>query len=186
MSALRSEADMVYGDRLPLVTDAVEKVADEVARAVQSAFESLFSSRSSSSCLAGLASLARASNAPGMLDATDAQARHAVGVFSNGRQIWLARVFKFCTMAARWNSSRAPEKPRNRIRSKPWCVFRCAKRISTFLRSLRDLANSGVPIKARVASRASSCTSRGIFRKVILGVHLGLSGHEPQSRVLAR
>src|SRR5213078_3720512 len=48
------------------------------------------------------------------------------------------------------------------------------------------LANSGVPIKARVASRASSCTSRGIFRKVILGVHLGLSGHGPQSRVLAR
>jgi len=34
-------------------------------------------------------------------------------------------------MAARWNSSRAPERPRNRIRSKPWCVFRCAKRIST-------------------------------------------------------
>src|SRR6266568_510346 len=65
-------------------------------------------------------------------------------------------------------------------------VFRCAKRISTFLRSLRDLANSGVPIKARVASRASSCTSRGIFRKIILGVHLGLSGHGPQSRVLAR
>src|SRR5260370_40384082 len=117
------------------------------------------------------------SNAPGMLDATDAQATHAVGVFSNGRQIWLARVFKFCTMAARWNSSRAPEKPRNRIRPKPWCVFRCAKRISTFLRSLRDLANSGVPIKARVASRASSCTSRGTFRKVMFGVHLGLSGH---------
>src|SRR5262249_58898755 len=38
---------------------------------------------------------------------------------------------------------------------KPWCVFRCAKSISTFLRSLRDLANAGVPIKARVASRAS-------------------------------
>src|SRR6266511_3615636 len=166
--------------------DAVEKVADEVGRAVRSAFESLFSSRSSSSFLAGLASLARVSNAPSMLDAIDAQAMHAVAVFSNGRQIWLARVFKFCTMAARWNSSRAPEKPRNRIRSKPWCVFRCAKRISTFLRSLRDLANSGVPIKARVASRASSCTSRGIFRKVILGVHFGLSGHGPQSRVLAR
>ena len=56
------------------------------------------------------------------LDATGAQAMHAVGVFSNGRQIWLARVFKFCTMAARWDSSRAPEKPRNRIRSKPWCL----------------------------------------------------------------
>src|SRR5215471_17809013 len=65
-------------------------------------------------------------------------------------------------------------------------VVRLQVRISTFLRSLRDLANSGVPIKARVASRASSCTSRGIFRKVILGVHLGLSGHGPQSRVLAR
>src|SRR5262249_7453957 len=32
-------------------------------------------------------------------------------------------------MAARWNSSRAPERLRNRIRSKPWCVFRCAKRV---------------------------------------------------------
>src|SRR5262245_52588177 len=42
------------------------------------------------------------------------------------------------------------------------------------------------PIKARVVSRASSCTSRGIFRKVILGVHLGLAEHGPQSRVLAR
>jgi hypothetical protein len=31
----------------------------------------------------------------------------------------LARVFKCCTMAARWNLSRAPERPRNRIRSKP-------------------------------------------------------------------
>ena len=85
----------------------VAKVADEVGRAVRSAFESLFSSRSSSSFLTGLASLARVSNAPCMLDATDAQAMHAVGVFSNGRQIWLARVFKFCTMAAMWNSSRA-------------------------------------------------------------------------------
>src|SRR5256885_11534996 len=72
----------------------LKKVADEVARAVRSAFESLFSSRSSSSCLAGLASLARASNAPCMLDATDAQARHAVAVFSNGRQQWLPRGFK--------------------------------------------------------------------------------------------
>ena len=44
-------------------------------------------------------------------------------------------------------------------------AFRCAKRISTFLRSFLDLANSGVSIKARVASRASSCTSRGIFRQ---------------------
>src|SRR5262249_15285046 len=67
-------------------------------------------------------------------------------------------------MAARWNSSRAPERPRNRIRSKPWCVFRCAKRISTFLRSLRDLTNSGVPIKARVASRASLHVARDLSK----------------------
>src|SRR6202048_525879 len=138
------------------------------------------------SSLAGLATLAKASNACCTSDAKDAQATHAAGVFSHGRHIWLARVFKFCTMAARWNSSRAPERPRNRIRSKPWCVFTCAKRISTFLRSLRDLANSGVPIKARVASGAASGPSPGIFRKYIFGVHVGLSGHEPQSWVLAR
>jgi hypothetical protein len=29
------------------------------------------------------------------------------------------------------NSSRAPESPLSRIRSKPWWVFKCAKRIST-------------------------------------------------------
>ena len=34
-------------------------------------------------------------------------------------------------MAARWNSSRTPERPRSRSRSKPWWVFKCAKRIST-------------------------------------------------------
>ncbi len=87
------------------------------------------------------------------LDATDAQATHAAGMSGGGRQIWLARVLRFCTMAARWNSSRAPERPRSRIRSKRWWVFRCAKRISTFLRSSRDLSNSGVPINARVQHR---------------------------------
>jgi hypothetical protein len=30
-----------------------------------------------------------------------------------------ASVLRFCTMAARWNSSRAPERPRSRSRSKP-------------------------------------------------------------------
>jgi hypothetical protein len=38
---------------------------------------------------------------------------------------------------------------RQSMRSKRWWVFRCAKRISTFLRSSRDLSNSGVPIRAR-------------------------------------
>ena len=48
-----------------------------------------------------------------------------------GPSSWSAMVFRFCTMAARWNSSRAPQRPRSRIRSKPWWVFKCAKRIST-------------------------------------------------------
>src|SRR6266699_6696686 len=43
--------------------------------------------------------------------------------FGGGRQIWFASVLRFCTIAARWNSSRAPERPRNRIRSKRWWVF---------------------------------------------------------------
>src|SRR5437667_10564767 len=61
--------------------------------------------------------------------------------FGGGRQIWFASVLRFCTIPARWNSSRAPERPRNRIRSKRWCVFRWANRISTLLRSSRDLAS---------------------------------------------
>jgi hypothetical protein len=44
-------------------------------------------------------------------------------------------VLRFCTIAARWNSSRALLRPRRRIRSKPCGTFRCAKRISTFLRA---------------------------------------------------
>src|SRR4051794_24496832 len=58
-------------------------------------------------------------------------------------------------MAARWNSSRAPESPRSRMRSKPWWVFRCANRISTRFRSSRDLANAFVFIFRRATSRAS-------------------------------
>ena len=34
-------------------------------------------------------------------------------------------------MAARRNSSRAPERPRSRMRSKRWWRFRWAKRVST-------------------------------------------------------
>ncbi len=45
-------------------------------------------------------------------------------------------------MAARWNSSRAPESPLSRMRSKPWWVFRCANLISTRFLSSRDLANA--------------------------------------------
>src|SRR6202043_2416924 len=60
-----------------------------------------------------------------------------------------AIVLRFCTIAARGNSSRAPVRPRKRIRSKPCWTFRCAKRISTFLRALLDRSNSGVPFSER-------------------------------------
>jgi hypothetical protein len=72
-------------NRLPNLTDNVEKVADEVGPAVRSAFESLFSSRSSSSFPTGPVSAGVQRSLP--LDATGAHAMHAVGVFSNGRQI---------------------------------------------------------------------------------------------------
>jgi hypothetical protein len=38
---------------------------------------------------------------------------------------------------------------RKRIRSKPSWTFRCANRISTFLRALLDRSNSGVPLSER-------------------------------------
>src|SRR3984893_9814591 len=71
-------------------------------------------------------------------------------------------------MTARWNSSRAPESPLSRIRSKPWCVFKCAKRISTRFRSSRDLVNAFVFIFRRAIARASSWISRGILRGDLL------------------
>src|SRR5262245_10628858 len=67
-------------------------------------------------------------------------------------------------MAPRLNSSRAPESPLSRIRSKPWWVFKCANLISTRFRSSRDLANAFVFIFRRAISRASSWRSRGILR----------------------
>jgi class 3 adenylate cyclase len=35
-----------------------------------------------------------------------------------------AKVLRFCTIAARWNSSRAPDSPRSRMRSNPWWILR--------------------------------------------------------------
>ena len=60
------------------------------------------------------------------------------------------------------------------------------KRISTFLRSSRDLSNSGGPINARAWSRVFSLRSRGILRCGVFGQHLGLIGHELQLRKLVR
>jgi hypothetical protein len=44
---------------------------------------------------------------------------HAGADWDGGPSGRSAMVLRFCTMAARWNSSRAPERPLSRIRSKP-------------------------------------------------------------------
>ena len=119
-------------------------------------------------------------------DAYAAAVANARVRFGGGPSVRSARVFRFCTMAARWNSSRAPERPRSRIRSKPWWVFRCANLISTRFLSSRDLANPFVFIFRRATSRASSWRSRGILRASALVQHLVLSGHISQSRFEAR
>jgi hypothetical protein len=89
-------------------------------------------------------------------------------------------------MAARWNSSRAPVRPRKRMRSKRWWVFRCANRISTLFLSSRDFSNSGVAMSARAWSRASSFTSRGTLRQETFGQHFDFKGQGSQSNLLAR
>ena len=55
--------------------------------------------------------------------------------------------------------------------------FRCANRISIFLRSRRDCSKPSVPANDRATSRACSCMSRGILRAGSFGQHCGLSGH---------
>src|SRR3974377_2483104 len=62
------------------------------------------------------------------------QANDTRGWTSSGFRFLSAKVLRFCTVAASRNSSRAPERPRSRIRSKRWGTFKWAKRISTRLR----------------------------------------------------
>lgn len=66
---------------------------------------------------------------PNQLHATDAT--HVLAESGGGRIRRSAVVFGFCSVAARWNSSPALVRPRNRMCSKPWNVWRCPKRIST-------------------------------------------------------
>src|SRR4029078_10410257 len=64
--------------------------------------------------------------------------------------------------------------------------FKCANRISIFLRSRRDVSKPLVPANDRATSRACSWISRGILRDGSFGQHCGLSGHTSQSSLLAR
>jgi hypothetical protein len=71
---------------------------------------------------------------------------------------------RFWAMAARTNSSWAPRGPRSRSRPSFRIRFKCANRISIFLRSRRDFSKSSVPANDRATSRACSWMSRGILR----------------------
>ena len=64
--------------------------------------------------------------------------------------------------------------------------FKCANRISIFLRSFRDCSKPSELASKRAASRACSWMSRGILRDGFFGQHFGLSGHTSQSSLLAR
>jgi hypothetical protein len=76
--------------------------------------------------------------------------------------------------------------PRSRSRPSFRMRFKCANRISIFLRSCRDCSKPSVPANDRATSRACSWTSRGILRDGSFGQHCGLSGQTSQSRLLAR
>src|SRR5437899_3883565 len=74
--------------------DAVEKVADDLRERFHltflgSGFVSVFVSFSVGTTDMG------AGVQLSQVGSTDAQATHVAGMFSHGRQIWLARVFKF-------------------------------------------------------------------------------------------
>ena len=93
---------------------------------------------------------------------------------------------RFWAMAARTNSSWTPRGPRSRSRPSFRMRFKCANRISIFLRSRRDCSKPSVLASERATSRACSWMSRGILRDGSFGQHCGLSGHTSQSSLLAR
>ena len=91
------------------LTDAVEKGLDLIAVPLDA-----FAVGLSLAFDGGLGVDAEASDDAYAAEAADARVR-----FLGGSSIRSASVLRFCTMAARWNSSRAPERPRSRMRSKP-------------------------------------------------------------------
>jgi hypothetical protein len=91
------------------MTDAVEKGLDSIVVSVDAAFDA----RCCYAVSSGVEVDATA-------DAYATDATNAGFPSDGGPRILSASVLRFCAMAARWNSSRAPERPRSRMRSKPW------------------------------------------------------------------
>jgi len=92
-----------------LMTDAVEKGLDLIVVSLDAAFDCR--------CCYAVSS---GVEVDATTDAYATDATNAGFPSDGGPRILSASVLGFCTMAARWNSSRAPERPRSRMRSKPW------------------------------------------------------------------
>lgn len=97
-----------------------------------------------------------------------------------------ASFLKLWAVGARWNSSRAPHGPCNRSRPRPRIRLRWAKSISTFFRSLQEIAYWVVWVMARATSREGSWIDRVTLRFGCVGQHRTLSPRASQSVLRAR
>ena len=97
-----------------------------------------------------------------------------------------ASFLRFWAVAARWNSSRAPHGPRNRSRRRPRMRLRWANSISTFFRSLQEMAYCRVCEMARATSRAGSYIDLVTLRCGSFGQHFGFRPQAWQSAFRAR
>jgi hypothetical protein len=118
----------------------VEKVADDLGEPFLLSILGSVLSRSSFSFLIGLARRTPASNYL-RLDATDAQATHSTGMFSH----WLACPQIFHNHREVELVASAGETSQSHAFENDDAFSGAQKRTSTFLRSLRDLSNAGVP-----------------------------------------
>ena len=100
----------------------------------------------------------RGARPPAVVDHWD---RRVSAGFGLGIGTSFASLRRFWAVAARRNSSRAPVGPRSLSRSSLRMRLRCAKSISTFLRSRRDTWPSQDFAIARAMSRAPSWIDRG-------------------------
>ena len=103
-----------------------------------------------------------------------------------GPPISLAILRRFWAAAARWNSSRAPQGPRNRNRSSFRIRYRCANSISTFLRSRLEISHASVLERSRARSRAPSWIERVTLRCGSFGQQRGFRAQVSQLSLLAR
>jgi hypothetical protein len=88
----------------------------------------------------------------------------------------LASLRRFWAVAASRNSSFAPHGPRNLSLFRPRMRLRWAKSISTFFRSFIEITYCSVFAMSRATWRASSCSSRVIDRKSMLGQQRDFEG----------